>query len=574
MSLMNMRDEFMIPRRWFSIVLAVAGVAGLHAWAQALPDAGSIRQQIEPSRAHTLPPAAPPQRAAPPPEIKPPVGMTVQVKAFRLEGNTLLSSEQLRATLNAFVGRDLGFEGLQSAADAVTAAYREAGWIVRTYLPEQDISEGAITFHVLEARFGGVRFEGESSARLKRSEVLAFVQRQQATGMPLAANALDRALLLLDDLPGVSVAGTLLSGRTEGDIDLSVQTTDEPFVYGDISLDNTGARSTGSQRLTANLNINSLAGRGDLLSLNTLHTRGIDYVRLAHTVPYGHNGLRLGVSASNMQYKLVEGSESILALQIQGRSSSLGLDWNYPLVRSRLQNLYFSGGLEKKGFSSTNRNSSPADPKSASDYETDSLRLALSANRFDDWGGGGANSTSLQMLWGHLTAMQAHSQFDTLERAYRKLGYSLSRQQTITDNLSLLLSLQGQQAGQVLDSSEKFFIGGASSVRAYPVSELGGERGQTMSAEWRWRLPPDWVLSAFVDHGRVVSLPTTLSDPISRLALRGHGLSANWQGPKGRNAKLIWSRRDGRHPAPTSNGTDSDGTLKINRWWFTASLPF
>jgi hemolysin activation/secretion protein len=178
------------------------------------------------------------------------------------------------------------------------------------------------------------------------------------------------------------------------------------------------------------------------------------------------------------------------------------------------------------------------------------------------------------MLWGQLTAMQAHSQIDTLERAYSKLGYSLSRQQTITANHSLLLSLQGQHAGQVLDSSEKFFIGGASSVRAYPVSELGGERGQTMSAEWRWRLPPDWVLSAFVDHGRVVSLPTTLSDPISRLALRGHGLSANWQGPKGRNAKLIWSRRDGRHPAPTSNGTDSDGTLKINRWWFTASLPF
>jgi len=353
-----------------------------------------------------------------------------------------------------------------------------------------------------------------------------------------------------------------------------VQTTDEPFVYGDIGLDNTGARSTGSQRLTANLNINSPGSRGELLSLNTLYTRGIDYARLAFTVPDGHNGLRLGVSASSMQYKLVEGSESILALQIQGRSSSLGLDWNYPLVRSRLQNLYFSGGLEKKGFSSTNRNSSLDDPQSSSDYETDSLRLALSANSFDEWGGGGANSASLQMLWGHLTAMQAHSQIDTLDRAYRKLGYSLSRQQTIMANHSLLLSLQGQQAGQVLDSSEKFFIGGASSVRAYPVSELGGERGQTVSAEWRWRLPPDWVLSAFVDHGRVESLPTTPSDSISRLALSGHGLSANWQGPKGFNARLTWSRRDGTHPAPTSSGTDSDGTLVLNRWWFTASLPF
>ena len=574
MSLTNMRDKFLIPRRWLSIVLAVAGMTGLHAWAQALPDAGSIRQQIEPSRAFPLPPAAPPQRAAPPPEIKPSVGMTVRVKAFRLEGNTLVSFEQLRATLNAFIGRDLGFEGLQSAADAVTVAYREAGWIVRTYLPEQDISEGTITLHVLEARFGGVRFEGESSVRLMRSEVLAYVQQQQATGMPLAANALDRALLLLDDLPGVSVAGTLLSGRAEGDIDLSMQTTDAPFVYGDIGLDNTGARSTGSQRLTANLNINSPSGKGELLSLNTLHTRGIDYARLAFTVPNGHNGLRLGVSASSMQYKLVEGSESILALQIQGRSSSLGLDWNHPLVRSRLQNLYFSGGLEKKGFSSTNRNSSLDDPKSSSDYETDSLRLALSANSFDEWGGGGANSVSLQMLWGHLTAMQAHSQIDTLERAYRKLGYSLSRQQTIMANHSLLLSLQGQHADQVLDSSEKFFIGGASSVRAYPVSELGGERGQTLSAEWRWRLPPDWVLSAFVDHGRVESLPTTPSDSISRLALRGHGLSANWQGPKGFNARLTWSRRDGTHPTPTSSGTDSDGTLVLNRWWLTASIPF
>ena len=569
-----MRDEFLIPRPWFSIVLAVAGMTGLHAWAEALPDAGSLRQQIEQSRAFPLPPAAPPQRAAPPTEIKPPSGMTVRLKAFRLEGNTLLSSEQLGATLNAFVGRNLGFEGLQSAADAVTAAYREAGWIVRTYLPEQDISEGTIILHVLEARFGGVRFEGAPSSRLMRSEVLAFVQRQQATGLPLAANALDRALLLLDDLPGVSVAGTLMSGGAEGDIALAVQTTDEPFVYGDIGLDNTGARATGSQRLTANLNINSPGGKGELLSLNTLYTRGSDYARVAFTVPDGHNGLRLGVSASSMQYKLVEGSESILALQIQGRSSSLGLDWNYPLVRSRLHNLYLSGGLEKKSFSSANRNSSPSDPKSSADYETDSLRLALSANRFDEWGGGGANSASLQMLLGHLTAMQAHSQIDTLERAYRKLSYSLSRQQTITTNHSLLLSLQGQQAVQPLDSSEKFFIGGASSVRAYPVSELGGERGQTVSAEWRWRLPPDWVLSAFVDHGRVVSLPTTSGDAISRLALRGHGLSVSWQGPIGLNARLTWSRRDGSHPKPTDSGTDSDGTLKLNRWWLNASVPF
>lgn len=573
---LNMRCELVSLRLGLLIVLALACMTGLNVLAQALPDAGSIRQQIEPPRALPLPlpPAAPPQRVTPPPEIQPPAGMTVRVKDFVLAGNTLLSSAQLNTVLAAFVGRDLGFEGLQAATDAVAAAYREAGWIVRVYLPEQDVSEGTIALQVIEARFGGVRFEGEISQRLMRRELQAFVQRQQPTGEPLRASALDRALLLLDDLPGVSVAGSLASGSTEGDIALVLQTTDEPWVFGDVGLDNTGSRATGTQRQTTSLNINSPGGRGELLSLNTLHTRGSDYARVGLTVPDDHNGLRLGLSASSMRYRVVDGSESVLALEIQGSSSSMGLDWNYPLVRSRLHNLYFSGGLENKAFASNNRNSSPADPKSHSDYETDSLRLALSGNRFDEWGGGGANSASVQLLWGHLTAMQAHSQIDTLERGYRKLSYSASRQQTLTADHSLLLSLQGQHATQVLDSSEKFFIGGANSVRAYPVSELGGERGQLFSAEWRWRLPPDWVLSAFVDHGRVVSLPTAPGDPISRLSLRGHGLGVSWQGPKGLNARLTWSRRDGAHPKPTESGTDGDGTLQLNRWWLTASLPF
>ena len=189
-------------------------------------------------------------------------------------------------------------------------------------------------------------------------------------------------------------------------------------------------------------------------------------------------------------------------------------------------------------------------------------------------GGGGANSASVQLLWGRLTSMQAHSQIDTIGRSYNKLSYSASRQQTISPAHSLLLSLQGQHATQVLDSSERFYIGGAGTVRAYPVSELGGERGQMLSAEWRWRVDSAWVLSAFVDHGRVVSLPSTPSDLPTMLSLRGHGLSASWQGPMGINTKLTWSRRDGANPKPTQTGTDGDGTLKKNRFWFTASVPF
>lgn len=543
-------------------------------WAQTLPDAGSIRQQIEPPRATPLPKAAPQPKIAPPTELAPPAGMTVNVKSFRFAGNTLLSDAQLSTAVASFAGRDLGFEGLQRAADTVATAYREAGWIVRVYLPEQDISAGLITLQVVEAQFGGLRLEGPTSQRLKASELQAWFSARQATGQPLNAHALDRALLLADDLPGISVAGTLTPGQVDGETALGLQTTDEPFIYGDIGLDNTGALFTGSNRLTANLNMNSPFGRGDLVSLNLLHTQGSEYGRVAFTTPYGYNGLRVGVSASSMSYKVIAGSESITSLQIRGRSSSLGLDWNYPLVRARQHNLYVSGGLENKGFHSDNRNSSAEDPKSYSDYETNSLRLGLSGNRFDDLGGGGANSGSVQLLWGRLSAMQAHSQIDGIDRRYTKLNYNLSRQQTLTDAHSLLLSLQGQHATQMMDSSEKFYIGGAGTVRAYPTSELGGERGQMLSAEWRWRLTSAWVLSAFADHGRVVSLPLTSSEQRTALNLQGYGLSVNWQAPMGISTKLTWSRRSGQTPKPTQTGTDSDGTLKLNRLWFTASVPF
>ncbi len=549
---------------------------GLHStsWAQTVPDAGSIRQQIEPSRAIPLPQAAPLPKVTPPAELRPASGLSIKVQSFRFAGNNLLSSDQLSPVVAEFVHRELSFDDLQRAADAVAAAYREAGWIVRVYLPEQDVSAGVITLQVVEARFAGVRMEGAPSKLVMASEIEAWFKSRQPMGQPLNANALDRALLLADDLPGLSVAGTLAPGQADGETALVLQTTDEPFIYGDVGLDNNGARSTGSSRLSTNMNINSPGGRGELVSLNLLHTQGSDYGRVALTVPDGHNGLRLGLSASAMSYKVIGGPDSIVNLDVRGRSSSLGLDWSYPLVRARQHNLFFSGGLENKGFVSSNKDSQTSNNKSFSDYESNSLRLALSGNRFDSWGGGGANSASLQALWGQLTNMQGHSQIDSIERHYSKINYSVSRQQTISTDHSVLVSFQAQHADQVLDSSERFYIGGAQTVRAYPASELGGDRGQVLSGEWRWRLHPTLVLTAFADLGRVVSVPATSSDTKTSLQLRGHGLSLGWQAPLGISTKLTWSTRTGHNPKPTQAQTDGDGTLKLNRFWFSASIPF
>lgn len=267
------------------------------AYAQATPDAGSLRQQIEQQRELPLPQVVRPQKVSPPAEIQAREGMSVKVKAFRFAGNTLLTEQQLAPALAEFLNRELSFEGLQRATDAVAAAYREAGWMVRAYLPEQDISEGVVTVQVVEARFAGVKFEGEPSKRVRKAEIEAYFNAAQSEGRALRADALDRALLLVDDLPGVSVAGTLAPGESDGETLLVLQTTDEPLVYGDVGLDNTGSRATGSKRVTASLNVNSPGQRGELLGLSAQHTQGSYAYRVRATLE-GKTAHRVGLKGT------------------------------------------------------------------------------------------------------------------------------------------------------------------------------------------------------------------------------------------------------------------------------------
>ena len=110
----------MLSREYFSLLslsMAASFHTGLHA--QALPDAGSLRQQIEQQRSLPVPPAAPLPRVALPPEIQSLAGIKVRTKAFRFAGNTLLGSEQLAQAVADFASRELDFSGLQRAADAI-----------------------------------------------------------------------------------------------------------------------------------------------------------------------------------------------------------------------------------------------------------------------------------------------------------------------------------------------------------------------------------------------------------------------------------------------------------------------
>ena len=307
-------------------------------------DAGALLRQTEQELKTQKPASVIQPRKVMPITAGSPAESTVQVRSFKFSGNTLLNTDQLSNALTAYVNRALTLAQLKEAADIVTNTYREAGWTVKAYLPKQEIDGGVVTIQIVEAVFGGASLISATPQRIDATQLLDMAEANLSKGKPLHADDLDRTLLLLDDLPGVSVAGNLIQGQRDGETNLAISATDDALLSGNVSIDNQGSRSTGTDRLSMNLNLNGPARMGDLLALNALKTQGSDYQRLGYSLPVGYSGWRAGLHASQLNYTVI--TSEFASLDPHGTARTAGLDLSYPLLRSQMKNVNLAFGYD------------------------------------------------------------------------------------------------------------------------------------------------------------------------------------------------------------------------------------
>lgn len=540
--------------------------------AQNLPDAGAVRQQIEQQRQTPLPEAAAPL-FLPPPPMKSMGGVTVTVQAFSFDGNTLLTHKQLTAAVAGFVGHPIDFAGLQNAAVAVANAYREAGWVVRAYVPQQQIDGSTVAIQIVEARFGEVSVEGETT-RISANRLRRVLESAQPRNKPLSIDALDRALLLINDLPGVSATGRLTPGAQESETDLILTPLDGPLVDGSLSVDNTGSRFTGPVRAIAMASMNDRLGLGDQADALLLHSEGNDYGRLGYSMPVTASGLRVGVDASHLDYDII--TREFKALDAHGSSDSYGVEATYPLSRGRLRNLYLSVTGDHSSFENSSTGAT------TTDYSVQAATLSLFGNLYDEYLGGGMSTASLSFTQGSVDLSGSPNQLaDALttktDGSFNHVNLAISRLQVINPRLSLLASFAGQVASKNMDSSQKMYLGGSQGVRAYPEDEAGGSEGMLFKLEARRRVTDSINAIAFVDWGQVrINENNDIAGAVGRnsVSLKGIGVAASWVASFGLNVQATYARRLGDNPNPTPSGDDQDGTLLKNRVWLQASMPF
>lgn len=572
------------PQRPLILLLAAAFGSLTFAAHAASPDAGALLRQTEQTQKPLNPLPDVKHRAAPPPPMVKLGEASVTVKNFVFAGNTLVSHDDLAQALASYLHRPLNFSELQAAAAAIAQTYRDAGWLVTAYLPKQEVSSGVVTIQIIEAVFGKVTVQDPQPQRVAAQRLIRMFESQQTNGQALQSDRIDRALLLLDDLPGVMVSGNLQAGESHSETDMVLNALDEPFIKGDINSDNYGSRATGATRVGLNAQLNSPLRVGDQLLLNKLHSEASAYTRLAYSMPIGDDGWRAQVRGSYMNHHLIaELSES----NEHGNARTQGAEVSYPLLRSQASNLNLSVGYDIKAYENFDDSKAQG---IASRYETRASSLVLSGNHIDNSG----NTHGYGLTWVRGTVDLSNA--PEIQRSgdvngpntagrYERFNLHLNRLQPLSPDTALWLAYGAQFANKNLDSSEKIYLEGPSGVRAYGngATSLGGSQGQTVTAELRHNLDAHWRLTEFYDYGRATAFVDNqradalgLNAAVNDYQLRGFGVTLGWQHIKGIDLKATVARRIGENPNPLPSDPkrDRDGTYRNPRYWLSASFAF
>ena len=172
-----------------------------HAAGVAVPNAGSILQQVQPTLPQVpssngtglnieqestgkLPPSAP-----------------FEVKVIVISGNNLFDIKLLHALVADAEGKTLTLSDLDQLSNRITDYYHEHGYpLARAYISAQTIKEGMVRIDLIEARYGQIKLDNRSQVQ---NTVLQATLAPLKSGQSIEQTAMDRTLLLLSDIPGV-----------------------------------------------------------------------------------------------------------------------------------------------------------------------------------------------------------------------------------------------------------------------------------------------------------------------------------------------------------------------------------
>jgi hemolysin activation/secretion protein len=429
-----------------------------------------------------------------------------------------------------YIGRMVSFADLNVIAQRVTKKYREDGYIFsRAILPPQKIIDGVVHLRAIEGRIIHISIVGHYSDRNGLIEKIANgIDREHAAN----ANDIERHLLLINDLPGITAKSFIKpSAEAEGgDLIIDVE---EKSIEGSVGVDNRGSDFLGPYRGTAVAAFNDIFGLHDRTTFRTIdtpNTRELKFGDITHEEQIGDSGAKITARAA---FTSTNPGGSISDQEITGDSQMYDLEALYPLVRSRQTNFNLVAGVNAIDSTTDVEGLQTADDRVRSVRAGTRFDLTdqyMGVNQFEVMATQGI--TGLGATPDGLGRSRVNGQEDFL------MGdVTATRVQQLPDLWSLMLSGTGQASDHPLPASEQFSLGGPTYGRAFDTGEVTGDDGYAGVAELRYGGPIEnnmilqsYQAYTYIDYGRVLNQDTVVGEFSSdSLTSAGLGVRVNMQ---------------------------------------------
>jgi len=476
-------------RALIAVGIACAGLTGgmgRQAAAQTSPPR-ELPGAVEPGRDRPLP-AAPvqpnfdftieaPQRSQVPRAVE---ELHFVLRGIQIEGAQTISPDRFRPLYQALLGQDVTVSKILDVADAIEDEYRREGYILtHAFVPPQRVTNGVFTITVVEGYVASISVEGGDPG----TQALIRSYLQPVLGArPLSLAVMERALLLANDLPGVTASGVVRpSPDVTGASEVAVSVAETPL-SGGLALDNRGSQFQGIWTLGGDVAVNGLIVAGDQLassyssSPNALEKTSS---QVRYRRPVGSDGM---VASFTVTTTHGEPGSSLQQFNLVTDSYAVGPRLSYPLIRSRAESLTLDGGLTVQSA----RVRALGAPFSKDEWRV--LDIGASYARAALGGSWTASIDAAQGLDVFAATPNGSPNLSHPGAAteFTKITGTFHHTRTLFGPLSLALSGQGQYGFAPLVAGEQITFGGTQIGRGYDPGAVTGDEGAGGSIELRW----------------------------------------------------------------------------------------
>jgi hemolysin activation/secretion protein len=406
-----------------------------------------------------------------------------KVQGIHVEGAVTLNADRFRPLYQNLIGKEVSLGDIFDVADGIEKEYRAAGYLlVRAYVPPQHVNDGIFTIRIVEGFVEGTSVEG-GDART-RDLVKAYLE-PLVREKPLHGATIERALLLANNIPGVTATGVLSpSPNVPGAADLIV-TVSQPTASGSLSTMNRGSHFTGKWTVSGTAAYRGIAGADELDAALTWAPPDLNQQiagQLLYHTAIGDDGL-IGTMLGAISHGAPGGTLGLA--EVRTDSWAVGPRLSYPLLRTRADAVTLDGGF------------------TVQDAKVEILGVGINHDKWrvadisigyasrDFLNGDFTGTLDVAQGLPILGATPNHSPELSLagDTTFTKGTWLVRYSKSIVAPFSLSVTGSGQYSFDPLVTGEQILFGGTQIGRGYEPGAITGDSGAGGSFELRYDTP-------------------------------------------------------------------------------------